>query len=79
MYSEEKHDVWRKAKPAKCTTRLPWSDSDQLRGAQRDGRKEKQMLTQHSAESNTAFGKILLFTDSQHHCCTAPALIGHLF
>lgn len=32
MYSEEeKHGVWRKAKPAKCTTRLPWRDSDQLR------------------------------------------------
>lgn len=32
MYSEEKHDkVRRKAKAVKCTTRIPWSDSNQLR------------------------------------------------
>ncbi len=41
--------------------------------AQRDDRKEKQRVTQHSAESNKDFGKLLLFKHSKHHCSAALA------
>lgn len=44
MYSEEKHDVWRKARPFQCTTRLPCSEKqpalDPVRSPERQQEEE---------------------------------------
>lgn len=49
------------------------------KGTQRDDRKEKLKVTQNSAESNTDFGKFLLFKHSKHHCSAALAAIQPYF
>lgn len=74
MFSEDKHVCGKKSQTGKKHHPPPlnWQlPAPKPRRAHIVVTKEKQRLTQYIAESNTATGKVLLFTDCQHHDCTA--------